>query len=100
MPPPKSSRNHDDTKSDAAIGGTKEKSTSAATSTKMRRVASQTSATQNREPPVAPTSVPSQVATEPAAPSVRATLYRATVADCFDRKETRRRPRLLSAFRQ
>ncbi|KFA61907.1 hypothetical protein S40285_02820 [Stachybotrys chlorohalonatus IBT 40285] len=68
MPPPKSSRNHDDAKADSA--GTKEKSGSHHTSTKMRRVASQSTAAQIREAAAVLTSTPHQPPPEPHAPSL------------------------------
>ncbi|TWU76637.1 hypothetical protein ED733_008286 [Metarhizium rileyi] len=69
MPPPKSSRNAgDDQKADTA-GGPKEKA-SGPTSAKMRRGASQTSASQLREAANAPTSAPLQTATESQAPTI------------------------------
>lgn len=70
MPPAKSSRNHDDSKSDAAHG--KEKNGGHLTSTKMRRIASQNSASHTREIANAPAAAASQpVPAETTAPNVR-----------------------------
>lgn len=66
MPPAKSSGKGHDDKADAPTA--KERS---ATSAKMRRNASQTSATQGRDVTSAPTSAPAQTANEPSAPTVR-----------------------------
>ncbi|OAQ69014.1 sin3 binding region of histone deacetylase complex subunit SAP30 domain-containing protein [Pochonia chlamydosporia 170] len=70
MAPPKSSRAvGDDHKADNASTGSKEKGTGP-TSAKMRRGASQSSASQLREAANAPTSAPSQNAVESQAPTI------------------------------
>ncbi|KAK2608956.1 hypothetical protein QQS21_002532 [Conoideocrella luteorostrata] len=76
MAPPKSSRvAGDDHKADSTSSSKEKGSGGHLTSAKMRRGASQTSASQLREAAAAPTSAPSQSATEPQAPTINWSLF-------------------------